>query len=560
MQFTAARPPLGDSPFANRPQGLAAARSKAAWTGIAAAEEERSEGETMSFPVSVLDARILIVDDREADARLVESMLAGAGFSRVTSASDPFTVCELHREHRYDLVILDVLMPGMDGFEVMEGLKAIDPDGYLPVIVVTAEPDHMKRALDAGAKDFIGKPIRMIELLARVRNVLQIGLLLRSAKAHGRTLEGMLHERTADLRDAEGRFRALVEQSIAGIYIVEDGRYSYANPRLCELLGYTAEELRGIPTIDLVLDEDRERFVANRRRREAGDSTVFAATYRFRARDGRILHLNLSGKMLELKGRRVLFGIAQDVSAGVHAQELLLNANERLRILSRRVLAIQEDERRNISRELHDDVGQSLLALNIGLHRLEGHVDGAQRDLLAECVDVTNAVQEKLRELSVELHPPQLDQLGLQDALRWLVNRQRGMTGLAIECRFKDIEGASIPAAVASACYRICQEGLNNATRHSQARHIGIELRSREGSLELSISDDGVGFDELAKREGVSQLDSLGLISMEERARLAGGELQLHTAPGAGTRVIALFPLEAPEPGAVRARARASSA
>jgi signal transduction histidine kinase len=164
-----------------------------------------------------------------------------------------------------------------------------------------------------------------------------------------------------------------------------------------------------------------------------------------------------------------------------------------------------------------------------------------------------------LRELYLELHPPQLDQLGLQAALRWLVNRQRGMTGLAIDCRVKGVEDGDIPAAVASACYRICQEALNNATRHAQARHIGVELESRQGSLELSIGDDGVGFDELTKREGMLK-GSLGLISMEERALLAGGRLELRTAPGAGTRVVAHFALDVPETGAVRAHARASSA
>src|ERR1700694_4415796 len=113
----------------------------------------------MSGSIDVLDARILVVDDLEADARLIASMLAGAGYSCVATTGDPCAVAELHRKNRYDLVILDVLMPGMDGFEVMAALKAIDPKGYLPIIVVTAEPDHMKGALDAGDKAFIRKTV-----------------------------------------------------------------------------------------------------------------------------------------------------------------------------------------------------------------------------------------------------------------------------------------------------------------------------------------------------------------------------------------------------------------
>src|SRR5205809_4442517 len=185
----------------------------------------------MSGSQSILGARILVADDQEADARLIATMLAGAGYSGVTTTTDPFAVAELHRKHRYDLVILDVLMPGMDGFEVMAALKAIDPEDYLPIIVVTAEPDHMKRALEAGARDFIGKPIRMAELAARVHNLLELGMLLRAEKARGSQLARLLDERTADLEDAEGRFRALVEQSIAGIYIIDGGRLLYATPR-----------------------------------------------------------------------------------------------------------------------------------------------------------------------------------------------------------------------------------------------------------------------------------------------------------------------------------------
>src|SRR5205809_1649015 len=156
----------------------------------------------MSGSQSILGARILVADDQEADARLIATMLAGAGYTAVITTCDPLAVAELHRKHRYDLVILDVLMPGMDGFEVMAALKAIDPEDYLPIIVVTAEPDHMKRALEAGARDFIGKPIRMAELAARVHNLLELGMLLRSEKAPRRPPASLLDGRTAELDGA----------------------------------------------------------------------------------------------------------------------------------------------------------------------------------------------------------------------------------------------------------------------------------------------------------------------------------------------------------------------
>ncbi|MFC3108683.1 response regulator [Undibacterium arcticum] len=106
----------------------------------------------------LLDASVLVVDDMEANVLLLERMLRGAGYTSITSTMDPHAVCALHRKNRYDLILLDLQMPGMDGFQVMEGLKEIETDSYLPVLVITAQPGHKLRALQAGAKDFVSKP------------------------------------------------------------------------------------------------------------------------------------------------------------------------------------------------------------------------------------------------------------------------------------------------------------------------------------------------------------------------------------------------------------------
>jgi serine phosphatase RsbU (regulator of sigma subunit) len=125
----------------------------------------------------ILNAKILVVDDKEANVRLIEGMLRIAGYTCVYSTTDPAEVCELHSKNRYGLILLDLQMPGMDGFQVMEGLKKIEADGYLPVLVITAQPDHKLRALEAGAKDFVSKPFDMAELRARVHNILEVRLL-----------------------------------------------------------------------------------------------------------------------------------------------------------------------------------------------------------------------------------------------------------------------------------------------------------------------------------------------------------------------------------------------
>lgn len=125
----------------------------------------------------ILKAKILIVDDQEANVVLLEKMLRGAGYDAISSTMDSLKVCELHLLNRYDLILLDLQMPGMDGFQVMENLKEIETGGYLPVLVITAQPDHKLRALKVGARDFVSKPFDMAEVLIRVHNMLEVRLL-----------------------------------------------------------------------------------------------------------------------------------------------------------------------------------------------------------------------------------------------------------------------------------------------------------------------------------------------------------------------------------------------
>src|ERR1035437_10890366 len=131
----------------------------------------------MVSSADILNAKILVVDDNETNVRLIQGVLRVAGYTSVHSTTDPKQVCELHRKNRYGVILLDLQMPGMDGFQVMEGLKEIGADSSLPVLVITAQPAHKLRALEAGAKDFVSKPFDLAELRARVHNILEVRLL-----------------------------------------------------------------------------------------------------------------------------------------------------------------------------------------------------------------------------------------------------------------------------------------------------------------------------------------------------------------------------------------------
>jgi serine phosphatase RsbU (regulator of sigma subunit) len=169
---------------------------------------------------AILNASVLIVDDLEANVQLLARMLASAGYTSVASTMDPLEVCELHLKNRYDLILLDLLMPGMDGFQVMEGLKEIEPDGYLPVLVITAQPGHKLRALQAGAKDFISKPFELAEVLARVHNMLEVRLLHLETKKYSKVLEETVRELEASrevirLKTLEERKKSEQELALA---------------------------------------------------------------------------------------------------------------------------------------------------------------------------------------------------------------------------------------------------------------------------------------------------------------------------------------------------------
>jgi len=166
----------------------------------------------------ILNASILIVDDQQANVRLLERILGGAGYTSVASTMDPLEVCALHRANRYDLILLDLEMPGMDGFEVMEGLNELESTGYLPVLVITAQPAHKLRALQAGAKDFISKPFDLVEVRARVHNMLEVRLLHLETKNYSKALERTVQEVEASrerIRSQSDEVKRLYDELVA---------------------------------------------------------------------------------------------------------------------------------------------------------------------------------------------------------------------------------------------------------------------------------------------------------------------------------------------------------
>jgi signal transduction histidine kinase len=213
----------------------------------------------------------------------------------------------------------------------------------------------------------------------------------------------------------------------------------------------------------------------------------------------------------------------------------------RAQTVSHKLLEVQESERRLIARELHDDVGQTLTALKINLQVIEQRPDAAPiASRIAECALLAGRILHQVRALMLDLRPPQLDELGLAVVLRAHAERQLTPAGLILHFSAPDAL-PEISPAIQIACFRIGQEALTNILRHAGAKHVWIDLAPDGGALYLTIRDDGGGFDYAATRARAVRGGSIGLLSIEERAALAGGRIEIITAPGAGATVRAVF-------------------
>jgi signal transduction histidine kinase len=223
-------------------------------------------------------------------------------------------------------------------------------------------------------------------------------------------------------------------------------------------------------------------------------------------------------------------------------------ANQKLQLLSRRLVTAQENERRHIARELHDQIGQALTVAQMNLQAaLQSGKQSDRSARLKECLGVVESTLAQVHDLSLNLRPSMLDDLGLVPALRWLTERQASLAGLRCELR-ADALSNHLDPVVKTECFRVAQEALTNVVRHARARAVTVELRQADDLLHLWVRDDGVGFEVATVREQAVRGVSLGVLSMEERAALAGGGLEMKSEPGQGTEVHAWFPTRRPVP------------
>jgi two-component system sensor histidine kinase UhpB len=273
--------------------------------------------------------------------------------------------------------------------------------------------------------------------------------------------------------------------------------------------------------------------------------TPFSCEYRVIRPDGEVRTVHARGAWASDLGpaRETMYGTAQDVTTRRQTEGALVQANRRVRTLAGRMLQVQENERRHIARELHDEIGQALTAVQIAMQRLRRRTDSPdlQSDI-DQCVTIAAHVLDQVRSLTLDLRPPHLDDLGLEAAIGWLLSQHCEPAGLTAR-----LDARGVPRSLASeveiVCFRVAQEAVTNIVRHAHASTVAVELYCEKDALTFVIEDDGRGFDVKAALARAYEGASMGLLGMEERAALAGGGVTIKSGPHGGTRIAAWFPL-----------------
>ena len=362
-------------------------------------------------------------------------------------------------------------------------------------------------------------------------------------------LAAALLQRLVDKIDPhEGRYRMLFERSPLPMWVVDTGslRFLAVNDAALRLYEYSRDEFLAMTVNDIRRPEDDEAF------RDflghAGD--VHYGVFRHVKKTGEPLDIDGVGHLVAWRGRPARLVQINDITERLRTQQTLERLNrelevshERLRALSRRLFEVQEEERKRLARDLHDDVGQALTALKIQVESIARPGNElTARSRIDEIVDTVQHTLERVRQISLSLRPPQLDDLGLAAALRSHLDRQARVAGLHAHFEAEDAPQELAPDAE-TACFRVAQEAINNVLRHARARNLWVRLFTAGGRLAISVRDDGRGFDLDSVRARTASGASLGLVGMEERMALAGGSFELRSAPGQVTVLLATFPV-----------------
>src|SRR6202165_5991908 len=469
--------------------------------------------------------KILIVDDNPDNLVSIEAALETLNEDIVSARSGTEALRYL-LENDFAAILLDVKMPDMDGFETAELIRSRKRSEHTPNLFLTAyrNEEHLFRGYDLGAVDFLFKPIVPEILRSKVAVFVELS---RSAQRQRKQAE--------ILAKAELKFRSVLEAAPDAMLITtSEGEIGLANSRSDVMFGYSRQELLAQNIRVLVPSWTLSSY-------NVGELTSVC-------KDGSTFPSEISSSPLQTEEGLLITSAVRDISERQRAEQRIAEqtqqlheANRELRHLSSRIVAIRDEERRRLGRELHDSQGQYLAAIKMNLEMIEttdAALSPVQKSALTEAITLLERTMREIRVISHLLHPPLLAEIGLQAVVPWYLNSFSERSGIQVDLDMpSDI--AKLPDQVELAVFRVLQECLTNVHRHSGSKAAKVKILSEENSVTLEVSDRGRG---VSSQNGSDPIMGVGITGMRERIRELGGNFEINSSVE-GTIVRAVLPL-----------------
>jgi len=512
--------------------------------------------------------RILLIEDNPGDARLVQEVLKEPGGDFTISVAEKLGLgLEFLLSQEVDVLLLDLGLPDSRGLETLTKVRSKFPS--LPVVIMTGSGDEALgvQAVQLGAQDYL------------VKGQVDSGLLRRAL------LYAIERKKADEALHREKTISDTTIESLPGVFYLFDsqGRFLKWNKNFERVSGYTAEELARMQPPDFFLGEDK-RLIEERVQEvfEKGESSAEAE---FVSKDGHKTPYFFTGVMTNIGNTKCLIGMGMDITERRKFEEALQRAKDvleervldrtaelaranellekdiaerkrteeqlkesekKLRYLSTELMTAQEKERKRIAGELHDSIAASLSAIKLSIEKIPGRMEqdertqGGLRDLISQVQQVI----EETRRIMSDLRPSMLDDLGIVPAINWFCREfQKIYSSISIEKKI-DIEENAVPDSLRTPIFRICQEALNNVAKHSKATFVNLSLQKFDKRIELSIQDNGKGFNSEENSGAEHSRKGLGLVSMRERAEFSGGSFSIESTRGKGTVICVWWPLK----------------
>jgi len=469
--------------------------------------------------------KILLVDDNPDNLVSLEAALESLNEEMVSARSGTEALRFL-LESDFAAILLDVKMPDMDGFETAELIRSRKRSQHTPILFLTAyrNEEHLFRGYDLGAVDFLFKPIVPEILRSKVAVFVELS---RSAQRQRKQAE--------ILAKAELKFRSLLEAAPDAMLITTaEGEIVLANSRADDMFGYSRQELLGNSINMLVPSWTLSSY-------HVGELTSLC-------KDGSTFPSEISSSPLQTEEGLLITSAIRDISERKRAEQRiaeqtqqLYEANRELRHLSSRIVAIRDEERRRLGRELHDSQGQYLAAIKMNLEMIEtadSALSTIQKSALTEAITLLERSMREIRVISHLLHPPLLDEIGLQAVVPWYLTSFSERSGIQIDLEMPaDI--AKLPDQVELAVFRVLQECLTNVHRHSGSKVARVKILPQDTNVILEVGDSGHG---VSSQNGADPVIGVGITGMRERVRELGGQFEISSTPE-GTTVRAVLPI-----------------